>query len=353
MIIGQNKKGNWNNKIRENAILMQYLKTNINKQKFIKIYLDFLNERDLIPLDIINAKIEVIDFLYVPFYAETIEIESHVSAQIGRYVKRYKPVYNKDLKINVAEEYTETEWHSEKFPVRSSINNVICTNKEFFSLVGENFLTLNQNLISSMTDSNEKYRLLEINLDKNTIEKKRDDLVNKKIGSLIIKQLKSRGDDYKNESRNTTYSISSVIAFYLPVGYIKYNYNNKSYYFVISLYNGGEEKIKISTPPVDNELKTKIDKSENIFFITFWSYLLFAGLIYYLSTMTGFAHIYTIFWVVIIVVVGDLIWLKYNKSKNYKENISKRKQILDKIFEKESDKLIDLVLNLEKPYKKG
>lgn len=334
--------------------MTQYLKTIINQHDFIERYFEYLKEQDLIPLDIINAKIEIIDFLYVPYYAETIEVESRVKAEFGndRKISNERMVYDRTLNKNVIknEEHTITDWHFQDFIVESSVNNIVCMNNDFSSVFRDDLLSLTPYLISSMTNADEKIKPLSMNVSESIVENKRNSLIDSKIEPLIQRELRNRGDNYKNASWRISMTRSYSTDFYLPVGYIKYNYNGEGYYFIKSLYNGEEI---ITQPPTDKELESKINRNKNIFSIIFWSYLLLAGFIYYLSTMTGFAHLYTALWVVIIAFTADLIWLKYNNSQNYKENISKRKKLLDKIFEKESDKLIDLVSNLEKPYKEG
>lgn len=331
--------------------MANYLKTIINKHDFIERYFEYLKEHDLIPLDIINSKIKEIDFLYVPYYAERIEIESRVSAQIGNNEKRYKPrAWNNDLKKHVAEEYTETVWHSEDFFVESSVNNIFCMNNKFSSIFQDDLLNLTPYLSSSMVDADEEMKTLNTDVNENVIENKRNILVDKQIEPLIQRELRNRGDDYRNASWSINISRSSAMDFYLPVGYIKYNYNGEEYEFIKSLYN---DKEIITQPPIDRELESKINKNKKIFFIIFCSYLLLAGFIYYLSTMTNFTHIYPILWATIIVLTTDLIWLEHKDSQNHKENISKRKKMLDKIFKTEAGKLIDLVSNLERPYKEG
>lgn len=343
-------------------------KINLSKNSFIDEFLDYLQKgNDNVPLDIINSKIEIIDFIYVPFLECDFNATAQVSATIGNdrvewekeKTGRVKIEYEKDWlghynRYETPEEETVaktyTYWDDQKFTVDESYTSAFCgyNSKEKYNTYYGLFI---KNSTSIDTENrNKNIKLLDINVNTDTKFNEYKKVVKEKLKNKINTELKKRGDHYKNLRTSDIDITKEITCYWEPMGYIKYHYgsDNKDYYFIKSLYSKNTVESSI---PIDNEFSSKNAEGCGLSILVFVFYSAICYLVYLLTNIINLSYSKYLFYFISAILLIDFFSIFSCYASNRSHNVEKRQMYISSLFKANEDKLKKWISNLNKPYK--
>ncbi len=347
-------------------VVEKYAKLNYSKDTLIHDFLEYLKKgNNNIPLDIINAKIDIIDILYVPFFIYKLSGSMQVEARIGRdhtewetkKTGRRKIEYEKDFWGNINRYETDEEhvvannytiWNNESFSVDAEKEQfTICANTHIAFLLKEDIkYDFDYN---DTAEKKENLKELKVNENINKFDKQKEEL-KKELEQKAESKINSMGDRYKDIKMSEVNFDEKYLYLKIPIGYIKYKYNSdsKNYYFVESL---SDKKIFCQTSPEDKKFAKANSRGKGISFITFILYLFLAYITYKLTHIINLPYMNYLFYSIIGILFADWFSIFCCYASNSADNIEKRHKYIANIIEENYTILKDLVNRLDKPYK--
>ena len=342
----------------------KFLKINLLEESFIDKFLEYLQNNDNVPLDIINSKIEIIDFMYIPLIECRLNATVQVSATIGKdrvewekeKTGRVKVEYKKDFwgdvyRYETPEEdfvaNTYTDWSDQKFTVSESCTDIFCGYNAMVKHIKDEI----KNDSSFVTEyRNKKIKLLDIDVNTTVKFNECEEAIKGKLKKKIAVVLRKKGDHCKNLQTSDMNITKEITCFWEPIGYIKYHYGSdkKDYYFIKSLYS---EKTIESSIPIDNEFirKNSVGCGLCLQILIFYSAMCY--LVYLLTNIIDLSYSKYLFYFVLGILLIDFysIFLRY--SINNSKNLERRQKYINSLFKANGNKLKKLICNLNKPYK--
>ena len=218
-----------------------------SKEKFLQNYYNFLKEKDNIPLDILNSKIKTFDVIYISIVLVRAAMEAKVKVEIGkdRSIKHYAGSewneYSKKLEPVYEYEHV-TDWHFVEYNVENTHYGAYCLNDK-----EGKFITSKYNTSSDLYKKLEEYTFTNDNpKDSGTVIMPDTNLSGtfklfwdeaySKLEQKANKKAYNMGDRYRDLQYSFTNKVSNenaLISFILmPVGYIQYEYNSKTYFYI-------------------------------------------------------------------------------------------------------------------------
>ena len=232
-----------------------------SQETFLNEYYDFLRSTDS-PLDILNSKINTFDILYVPYMIKNVVMDIDVTAQIGndRTIQHYVgQEYNKEThELEPIYTYeTVTDWRPENFSLEYEAPKVaFCSSGEFKKILVSKYGNMQDAYKKlkdfSYTELPQEYKFYhsewKVPLDEEEQHAKSiKDTCNKLIDDKLMRIGDHAKDIHQKLKLNDTKSISQYNV-YIPIGYIEYIYNSKTYYYIKILGNVPDPIIESTKP---------------------------------------------------------------------------------------------------------
>ena len=351
-----------------------FIESNITKEEFLQDYFNFLKTNKYCPLDILNSKIETLDIVYVPLTLYTMYSHTKIEGEIGKYrtvkefggleynpnTHRQEVFYNNKL---------VTDWYNDEFFVDSKASGIFCENKYFAEMLSLKYPTQKElfnffNSYSYVDTAPKTCNRLENNVDYILSEAvKLNDIIMSDTDKKIDKELKSRGDTYRNIKQSLPPdkegNYITLVPILMPVGFIRYTYNSNNYLYIKILdgKNGTVLKAECPREELSSDMNGSPSSDTFLLYLGFWI-VLFGG---YYAVTHSFSNLIInekALSLCIKIIIGSVVlqvidWVRIaiaQGSKEY-EYVKKRQKYLYELFDKHARRLKKLVLQTDKSYK--
>lgn len=345
------------------------------KKEFISDFWEYLQSSGDFPLDIINAKIKTLSICRVPFDKIGKLYNQTISGDFGKthsYKVQNTPKWDNDLQKWVSNEETKykTVWNYDSFNVDYYARHIFCVDRKF-----DNILKLNNINFSDIYDEIEsffvcggaailqeesKYNSQKAELltdwlednhkDEQLITAKNSDLdhLKKKVDKeFLIRKLNGEFDCKTNIKVNLQEDTirDETTIFFMPIGYIEYEYENQTYYFIETLF---DKKIVIQqSAPKDYAYEYQKGGLIRGFLVLL--YVIFGYFYFCLAMKINLPHIKSFLYFIYIIMFFNSIIMHQDAKELNEENKEKRLQHIKSVFVKNTE-LKDLILKLNRPY---
>ncbi len=341
------------------------LQATVSKEGFVDEFLKYLQSSGEAPLDIINSKIKKFSFCSIPFLELSIHYRRTLTGDFGNthtYTKQGQPKWDNEQQRYIAKEeiYHETEWYSDSFFVEDNRTHYLCLNDEFNTLLessmGIEDLCKKTSVYFEKIDDTHSFctqtEIIDLDYDNILARKKIQEFTKKDYEALdkrVNREFEDREFkrvyDCKKNIVTDTQSDANWVVILIPFGYIEYEYNGETYYFIKSIF---QEQIDIKkTIPKDPEYNSSSGCLTE--FLLFLIYSTSGYFCYKWSKLISLHHTKIILYLILIILSLDFIIMLIGSNANTSKNNEKRVKYIKSTFEPNEKHLKNMILHLEKP----